>query len=148
MEVRKLLTLMFFLFTSMLLLVHAVLPHYHHNKIICFSVEKQCPNLFNSDNNSACCNKHIHQETHQHDSLEDCDLKRLVIRQDNTLDDDLISFLNLFSGLYVLYSLNTFFLEAPEFGLKKQEKPFLNNYKSTLYGLDLSLRGPPTFFLS
>ena len=140
MRLKRSITLMFFFLTSMLLLVHAVLPHYHHDRVICFSSETQCVNVSESDT-SKCCQSH--QEDHQHGSLEDCDLKNIVIRQDNTFDNELIPYINSLSFLYVLYPLNTFFLEAPEFGFHKKEKPYINNYTSTLYGLTLSQRGPP-----
>lgn len=151
MKVKRLLTLTFLMFASMLLLVHAVLPHLHHDSVVCFAskIASGCNNSIEVQNEgfNLCCNG-AHKATHHHheqNNLEDCDLKDVVIRQSNSHGSDIIQSVNFLSTVYIIYALNTFYLETSDIEHQFQEKPYLNNYCTLLLDLTFKLRGPPAF---
>lgn len=149
MKVKRFMTLTFLMLASVLLLVHAVLPHFHHDSVVCFTPQKVSSYTSSPDSEREvfkfCCNASHKVNHHHHDevNLDDCDLKDIVVRQDNSQDSDLIQSVNLLSAFYTIYALHTFYLETPDFGLLFQEKPYLNNYSTLLLDLTFSLRGPP-----
>ncbi|MDU1890661.1 MAG: hypothetical protein E6767_08225 [Dysgonomonas sp.] len=151
MRPKQLFTLTLLLFANFFLLAHAVLPHSHHDGIVCFSLEEiahhgHCTDCHHSDIADYGCSHHA--ENHHQHSLDDCNLKDLVLRQSNDTHDDILPCANCLSLLYTIYSLNDLYFEAPEFGQWLQLKPYLETYIPPYLGSTRSLRAPPvSYFL-
>lgn len=119
-----------FIIASIFLLAHSILPHYHHSNTVCFANKEDCKKA-----NLTCCE--THSDTHNNTSLNDCDLKKLVLRQDNSNLDDLASF-------WTMYPLRSFVLNSPETSISSLAKPYTNNYSPCHYGKSIGQRGPPS----
>ena len=103
---------------GLFLLTHAVLPHTHHDGIICFS-------------HSVChCDDHStdlsHQATHhEHHDSDDCDLKQSIMRQGNSDDNTQFSFAADFLLLCCLgYHFSASHLDPPDIEQRIQTKPY------------------------
>jgi len=148
-KVKRLLTLSLLLLANILLLVHGVLPHSHHDGIVCFSLEEIMHQHHCSDNHDDvghCCCEH-ETGNHHHANYEDCDLKDVVLRQVNDSHNDIIPCPNCLSLMYVIYLPNEFYFDIPESGRWLQEKPYVNNYIPPFVGSAKSLRAPPVSYL-
>ncbi|WP_051697892.1 DUF6769 family protein [Prevotella sp. 10(H)] len=144
-KVKQLFTLSVMILASMLLLAHAVMPHSHHDGIVCFSHDEVHRHLHCTDNVTDCACHHEGKHHHQH---EDCDLKEIVLRQANDSHEDILPCANCLSLLFTVYTLNALYLEAPAFGERFQEKPYIENYTPPFVGTIRSLRAPPvSYFL-
>ncbi len=153
-KVKKQLTLIVLLLANIFLLAHGVLPHSHHDGIVCFSLEELLHQHHYSDihkNTSDCCCSHEEADkTHHHDaSHEDCDLKDVIVRQNNDTHEDILPCPTCLSLMYVIYLPNQFSFTLPQFGQWLEEKPYINNYTSPFTGSVRSLRAPPvSYFLA
>lgn len=151
MRMRKHIAIILMLFANVFILAHGALPHSHHDGTVCLSLEELLHHnncLNNNTDGEACCEQN-HNKHHHHKNAENCDLKEIVLRQDNdSAHNDIVPCSDCISLLYVLYALNTFYLEIPEFGLHFQQKPYLEIYTPPFVGSYRSLRAPPaTYFL-
>lgn len=130
MKVKKQIAILCLLFANILLLAHGVLPHFHHDGIICFTNNEishmPCDSQEHNDI-SICCEHHHDNKVHHHSQSEDCDLKITMLRQaDNSLQHSILHSVCCLSHLYYIdYPLNTFFIEEPDFGLRLRQKPYL-----------------------
>ena len=147
----RLIALTLTLMASMFMLAHAIMPHSHHDGVICFSLEEimhrhHCSDQ--QDDTHNCCEQHkkgCHHQAH----AEDCNLQELILRQQDNTHDDILPCANCLSLAYILYSLNEFYLEAPQFGERFRQKPYLVNYTPPFVGSIKSLRAPPvSYFLA
>jgi len=150
-KMKQLLTLILLLSANTLLLAHAVLPHSHHDGMVCFSLEEimQCHHFQDNHSNRNDCCSHEEKDAkhHHHGNHENCDLKDVVLRQNNDLHDDILPCPACLSLMYVLYLPDEFYLGVPEFGQWLQEKPYVNNYIPPFVGTVRSLRAPPVSYL-
>lgn len=152
MRPKQLLTLTLLLLANFFLLAHAVLPHSHHDGIVCFSLEEMahqnhCDDCQQEDIGDCCCNHH-EKTHHHHANSEDCDLKEIVLRQNSDLHEEILPCANCLSLLYTLYVLNELYSEAPEYGQRLQLKPYLETYIPPYVGSIKGLRAPPvSYFL-
>ncbi len=126
------------------------MPHTHYDGTVCFSIEEllnsnYCSNQHNDLDD--CCKLHD-APPHHHTNPEDCNLKDFVLRQSDDVHDEIIPCQSCLSLLYTLYPLNELYLEAPEFGLRFEEKPYLEAYTPPFVGSIKGLRAPPiSYFL-
>lgn len=153
MRMKRTILLTLMTLANILLLVHVVMPHSHHDGIVCFSLSEinhhsHCT-THQHDDIGACCAEHCeHNEHHNHQNSEDCDLKDIVLRSDSDTHQDLIPCPNCLSLQYIIYTLNDLYLEEPQFGQWLVEKPYLENYTPPFVGTIKSLRAPPvSYFL-
>lgn len=149
MRLKQIITLTLLISANIFLLAHSVLPHSHHDGIVCFSLAELAHQHHCSDqhNDVGCCCEH-NKDGHHHANSEDCDLKDIVLRQQDDAHEDILPCANCLSLAYILYSLNEFYLEAPQFGERFREKPYLENYTPPFVGSIKSLRAPPaSYFL-
>lgn len=122
----------------LLLQAHIIIPHFHHDGIVCITHE----------NNTDCqkCNsseEHNHAKDDCSDILEECDIKQIVIRQNN-LDEGLdIHSIDYFSLYYLIYPLGNLYLESPDLITKQNQIPYTKTYTSPFTGYIKSLRAPP-----
>ncbi|MDH6308582.1 hypothetical protein M2451_000893 [Dysgonomonas sp. PFB1-18] len=154
MGIKQLLTLILLLSANILLLAHNVLPHSHHDGIVCFSMEElvnlpKCSD-HSANNNDECCGNHTGKCHHHHHTNDDgCGLKEIVVRGGNEFHEEMLPCENCLSLLYTVYSLNEFYFDAPRFGQWLEQKPYLNNYVPPYVGTVSSLRAPPaSYFLA
>jgi len=132
---------------NIFMLVHASLPHSHHDGIVCFSTEKVAHHdCAGQHGNSDCCTHNGNEKHHHHDTTDNCDLRDVVMRQGDS-HEDIILCANCLSLMYIYYTLNEFYLEEPQFGERLQQKPYLDTYISPFVGTIASLRAPPAYFL-
>lgn len=89
------------------------------------------------------------KKDHHQAHTEDCNLQELILRQQDNTHDDILPCANCLSLAYILYSLNEFYLEAPQFGERFRQKPYLVSYTPPFVGSIKSLRAPPvSYFLA
>lgn len=150
MRLKQIITVILLIFANTFLLAHTVLPHSHHDGIICFSLDELKHQNHCSDQHDdigSCCCEHD-KKTHHHANSGDCDLKDIILRQQDNGHKDILPCANCLSLAYTLYTLNEFFLETPEFGERLKLKPYLENYTPPFVGSIRSLRAPPvSYFL-
>lgn len=130
------------------MMAHAVIPHFHHDGTLCFSQEGVTYLTGNPHEHDRSCSSQQDKKHHHHDhgKLENCDLKDVLLRQDNQLDRsiphpdilDLFSSLNSFDNSY----LNPYLFER-----YFEQKPYLNSYQLAFTGYSSNLRSPPVFLL-
>ncbi len=122
----------FFLLTALFsLLVHTVLPHHHHDNLICVMETHQC--------DEPCENYDAdHEKTHQHDSgeIEDCTLKTLVLKN----SESVIKFSNpVFICLYLLSDVECIF----DSSIPDRPKHYLEYFQPPFVLRINGLRAPP-----
>lgn len=151
MRVKQRAALILLLFANIFLLAHVVVPHSHHDGIVCFSLaeleHRQHCSGSHDDAENCCCEKE-EQSGHHHSNSEDCDLKEIVLRQDNDSHEDILPCDHCLSLLYSIYPLNDLYQSDPEYGQRLEIKPYLITYISPYVGTITSLRAPPaSYFL-
>lgn len=138
------------LMANIFMLAHAVVPHSHHDGIICFSLEelahrKQASAQYNEL--SDCC-AHDTRSHHHPKTVDSCDLKDVLIRQNDDSHHEIVPCADCLSLLFTFYTLNEFCLEKPLLEEALPPKPYIENYTSPLVGLISGLRAPPvSYFL-
>lgn len=148
MKIKRFITLGLLFLANMFLLAHSVLPHIHHDGVVCFSLKEITHQHHRSESHADtcdCCCEHNKENSHHHDNAEDCDLKEIVMRQD-TSDEEIIPCKSCLALLYTVYSLNDLFLVEPEYEARLPYKPYLTSYISPYVGSTQSLRAPPTSY--
>lgn len=127
----------------MLLQAHIILPHFHHDGIVCITKEgnTDCLRCHSSED-------HNHTKNHCSDTLDKCDIKQIVIRQ-NDLNEDLNSIfsINLLSLYCLIYPLSNLHLEFPDSFVERDYVAYSEIYTSPFTGSLKSLRAPPLFSL-
>lgn len=151
MDIRKLTAITLITVANILLLVHVILPHFHHDGMVCFVSRSVthvdcCESACSNASCSAC--QHTAKNTH-HASSDDCSMKNTVLRQANySLQHAIMHDVCCLSDLYYsAYLLNILFMEEPDFGLTFRERPYLQTYDDPFLGSSQSLRAPPAYFL-
>lgn len=124
----------------MFILVHAVLPHSHHDGVVCFSLEEITHECLEHNHQDNSCHSH----SHHHENSEDCDLKDLVLRQHDT-HEEIIPCADCLSLLYTIDLLSNLHAEADRSEEILQLKPYLETYIPPFVGSIKSLRAPPYF---
>ena len=153
MRLKRQITLTLMILANIFLLAHVVLPHSHHDGIVCFSLSEimhQHTCSHQHDDIGACCAEHCEntQKHHHHDNPEDCDLKDIVLSGHQDLHEDILPCPNCLSLQYIIYALNDFYFEEPQFGQRLRQKPYLETYIPPFVGSIKSLRAPPvSYFL-
>jgi hypothetical protein len=134
------------IFANMFLLAHSVLPHSHHDGIICFSLEeiKHRHHCYGPHDDAGGCCEHAEKGC-RHSLSESCGLKDIVIRQQGNAHEEILPCSDCLSLAYTLYSLNEFYFEAPLFGERFRQKPYSENYIPPFAGSVKGLRAPPYF---
>lgn len=143
MDKKKIIIQICLMLACVFLQVHIILPHFHHDGIVCIT----------KGGNTDCLRCHSASEDHNHaeqhcsDTLDKCDLKQIVMRQyDSENDMNSLHSIDLLSVYCLIYPLSNFHLEFPYstlFGLR--EIPYSDNYTSPFTGSIQSLRAPPVF---
>lgn len=149
MRLKQIITLALLIFANIFLLAHSVLPHSHHDGIVCFSLDEIKHQHHCSDHHDdvGCCCEHG-KNGHHHTNSENCNLQEIVLRQQDNAHDDILPCANCLSLAYALYSLNEFYFEAPQFGERLRQKPYSENYIPPFVGSIKSLRAPPISYFS
>jgi hypothetical protein len=133
------------------MLAHAVVPHSHHDGIICFSLEELADQKHSStqQNKSDCCACNTKSKSHHHPKTVDgCDLKDIVMRQNDDAHNEIVPCADCLSLLFTFYTLNEFCLEVPLPEEVLPQRPYIENYTSPLVGFISGLRAPPaSYFL-
>ena len=126
------------LLAGMFLLSHAVLPHTHHDGIVCFAHDYcHC-----SDN----CTDQV--EHHEHHNSDGCDLKDKIVRHSDSDDIENSYQIQDFLSLCCLgYHLCGLHLDPPDVSIYVRQKPYLIFYTSPCVSSVKSLRAPPVSLL-
>ena len=121
-----------------LAMAHYVLPHIHHDNVICFSVfqAEQC-----------CDDSHHHEgeETnthHHHGNLEDCSHESFLVRAREYHFTDYTSFVNL-SDLYFIFPKYEHLPDCSEYLIPFREIPYFLSAYITQVNCQTGLRAPP-----
>lgn len=131
------------------MLAHAVVPHSHHDGIICFSLEELVhrKQASTQHSESSDCYTQTTKSHHHPKTVDGCDLKEVVMRQNDDSHDEIVPCADCLSLLFTFYTLNEFCLERPLLEEALPQKPYIENYSSPLVGLISGLRAPPSYFL-
>ncbi|MDR1091447.1 MAG: hypothetical protein LBL79_10250 [Prevotella sp.] len=134
---------------NIFMLAHAVVPHSHHDGIICFSSEELAHRKQTSArHDESGCGEHNAKSHHHPKTMDNCDLKDVVIRQNNHVHDEIVPCAGCLSLLFTFYTLNEFCLEKPLLEEALPQRPYIENYTSPIVGLISGLRAPPvSYFL-
>lgn len=78
MRLRRFIAILLMTLANTLILAHIVLPHYHHDGIVCFKseIESICEDHDAIEHKKSC----TEQNSEDHTQLEDCDLHNLLKR--------------------------------------------------------------------
>ena len=147
MKYQRLIALTLMLFANIFILVHATLPHTHHDGIVCFSIEDITHHCSEESNNIEDCCQCQEKENHHSHSYDDCDLKSFLLRQSD-IHDEIIPCEDCLLLFYHLDILQELYLDTFKFGERFREKPYINGYITPYVGSIRSLRAPPmSYFL-
>jgi len=127
MNVKKTIALSILLFANVIMLVHAVVPHHHHDGMLFLS------SFIQHENIPQHCNY-----THCHDGIEDCALVNDYTRFDN--DGQTFQLHDFNSTLFLVYSITQIENNAD---LPFRQKPYLPLFYSEFISQSLNLRAPP-----
>lgn len=135
------------LLAGLFLLTHAVLPHTHHDGIVCFAHDfchcsDDCTDQVEHSEHQG------HHEKHKHHSHDNCDLKDKVIRQiDSEKMQNIYQYEDFLSLCCIGYHLCGSHLEPPKLSTHVRQKPYLNYYNSPYLASPKALRAPPYILL-
>lgn len=137
MRIQKIVIRFSLMLAGLFLLTHAVLPHTHHDGIVCFAHDYcHC-----SDHST---DQPEHQGHHEHNGINDCDLKDKIVRQSDSDDaQNTYQFQDFLSLCCIGYHLCGSHLEPPEQSVFFRQKPYLIFYTSPCVASVKSLRAPP-----
>lgn len=145
MRIKRFITFTLLLLANLFLLAHSVLPHIHHDGVVCFSLHEIVEEHHCSDKHTDTCDcdcEHDKEKSHHHHNAEDCDLKDIVMRQNNS-DEEIVPCKVCLSLMYTIYPLNDLFLVEAEYEARLPYKPYFSSYISPYVGSMQSLRAPP-----
>ena len=137
------------LLANVFMLAHAVIPHSHHDGVICFSLEELAHQKQSAQHNEIpdCCTDNS-KSHHYPKTIDNCDLKDVIVRQNDDSHEEILPCADCLSLFFTYYTLNEFYLEKPLFEEILPPKPYIDNYSSPLVGLISGLRAPPvSYFL-
>ena len=123
-----------------LAMVHYMLPHAHHDNVICFSAfqAEQCGN--NSHDHHDCGETHTHQ--HHHGNLEECSHESFLVRAREYHFTDYASFVNL-PNTYFISPKYEHLPDCSEYLIPFREIPYFLSAYITQVNCQTGLRAPP-----
>lgn len=147
MMMRRQIAILLIAFANIFILAHAVVPHYHHDGIVCFDSQKEskCTSFHIYDEGEECCCVNELADSH-HTHLENCDLSQTVERNGDPSEDS-ISLSPYLSSLLVCISTFQCYdlLDYSMLVVSQLEKykPYVDTYNSPYVGSIFGLRAPP-----
>lgn len=131
------------------MLAHAVIPHSHHDGVICFSLEELAHQKHSDQHKDVPdCGTNDTKSHHYPKTVDNCDLKDVIMRQNDDIHEEIVPCADCLSLFFTFYTLDEFRLEKPLFEEVLPPKPYIDNYTSPLVGLISGLRAPPmSYFL-
>lgn len=147
MRVKRFIAILLMTLANVFILVHAVVPHFHHDGIVCFdSTTRPTCNTYNIDFGDSCCCMEIATEDAHHGHLEHCNLSQIVERNGDPTDDSIIVKPTVTTDLICVCALHCYSLlslvDLTSFTLEEY-KPYLNTYNLPYVGSTFGLRAPP-----
>lgn len=140
--IKRITVVAILMLANLILLAHAVVPHHHHNKLICFKYS-HCTHDDLNDEHGKNQDGHRHDGENNHD---DCVLKEPVgVLSNQSRSDFTLNSTNDRSGLD---DYNDYLLDrSPEFQIHALStviyERVLNGSYSSLVSSSLGLRAPP-----
>lgn len=145
---KKAIYISLLIFSNIIMLAHAVVPHHHHNGLVVALLETDYENKHQHDHQHQHNHERHHaSNTHNHDNngtSEQCALNEVFTRSDNDLKirlserDDYTS-----SKFFVLKDNIIKFGLLSEGGLPFRQKPFFKLYPPNYSYGSTGLRAPP-----
>lgn len=141
--ILKKIAIVFIVLANIMILVHTVLPHYHHDGLVCFTKEDvehttECSHPDGGSTFEQSCEHHHHDHSH----LEACSLKDTVLRYDDRLQENGLMKFDEFILSAELF-LSILGIEEPLLEQEVLPKPYILNYISTYVDNNQCLRAPP-----
>lgn len=140
-------------FANIFILVHAVVPHYHHDGIVCFDSQKEssCKSCHIYGEGEECCHEEAASNAGHHGHLESCDLAQIVERDGDPSEDQVsitpsVEILLVCVCNFECYDL----LALADAVVDRYEgyKPYIDTYNSPYIGSSFGLRAPPSSIIS
>ncbi len=130
------------MFTSIILLAHAVIPHHHHyNEICIFNPNSATEKQSDEHHNKTCSTQHKHDKSNDDES---CILKKIVVFRSGAEQDlEVARFIDIHEDYYmaILPAGRIILSDSPEFG------DFTHLPVSSMYSFfapkSFGLRAPP-----
>ena len=138
---KRAIALSFLLLANIALLVHAVIPHHHHNELtVCF--------FATTCTDSAKAHKHTHgsdcQHHHDGSGMEECPLKKMFVRfENNKLFDDLRLDNDIQYPVLFLFPIHPIVEITGLKDLPFRQNPYLLSCYTDYIAPSLGLRAPP-----
>lgn len=138
----------FILLANIIILTHAVVPHYHHESKICFV---NFHTLIDRDEHNHSDIKHDHKPDHKHDAKnekENCVLKEVVAIPSNRILKEFKNYIwpdqhNKFDAFQAVLFCNELKIFTPILVTYKFV-PFISSSYISFVNTFLSLRAPPS----
>lgn len=143
MKLRRFIAILLMSLANTLILVHAVVPHYHHDGVVCFDAkDADCKSCEKHESSTSCCQNQGKHHTH----LEDCDLPQYVERTGTSIEKDFsaapVDF-NFFACICILSDCDHLGYSQVVVSRYERYATYLNNYTSPYVGALYGLRAPP-----
>lgn len=127
---------------NVFMLAHAIVPHYHHDGIVCFNVNEHQQEILHQQE----CGHHHSENDIGHSELEHCNLQYIIERTGTSIDEDMSSFSVYLSTLecacFLCYD-NSFVSDQLLLNGEKYYDTYTNYYKTPYTGSHFGLRAPP-----
>ena len=144
MSLQRIIAIVLISLANIFILVHAVVPHHHHNDVVCFDVGKHCCHSCPvEESNAGDC----HDADMHHSLLDQCNFVQFVERDDQSIQDGFTVFAVDNDLLVATCSLRCYDLLALEtVQVVKYERYSLitNHYTCPYVASVFGLRAPPT----
>ncbi len=153
---KKVATILFSFCVGFSVLIHAILPHHHHNEIPCFDPKAFYASVSEDDHccpeNNTCCSNSCH-EGHHHSGEDEksCVLDQLIIVSCSDQEKSVIPSVQDQFRLQIFFQMlcpdwiSFDFLPPKQLGFLKQI-PYLINFQTVLASSIRGLRAPPFLF--
>lgn len=147
MRLRRYIAILLMTLANVFILVHAVIPHSHHDGIVCLaSKEKECVCPHDKESHDK---PSLDTSEEHHGHLESCDLQDFVKRTEPSSEEELVPSNPIHVNHFITICLACLYDHlafCAQLENKDRHYIFLsNNYISPYVGSIYGLRAPPTF---
>lgn len=151
MKIRRYIAILLMSLANMFILVHAFVPHYHHEGVVTLDASKvaSCTLCEIPCNADGC--EHDGDNVVHHGLVESCDFGQIIGRDGNPIDDAMIVAPTIAEFLICFCAVacpNLLVPAAIELERNEAYSPYINTYNSPYVGSSFGLRAPPVSTIS
>lgn len=152
MRMKRYIAILLISLANAFILAHAVVPHFHHDGIVCFdsNAESTCKMCHIYGEGEECCHEGTSSGAH-HGHLDSCDLSQIVERDGDPSEDAISIAPSVSMDLVCICSFHCYDLVSLADIMTFSDegyKPYIDIYNSPYVGSAFGLRAPPTLIFS